>query len=93
MPKPQHDRVMIRVDEPSSTTPGGLVLAGETGQERIGTVVAVGPGRFSSEGVRDKIGLKEGDHVLWKDEYGAENVKDGNQQYLVLRMPSIVASW
>lgn len=73
---PLADHVLIRIDEPESKTSGGLFLSSESAtSQRTGTVIAVGPGRYSSEGQHEPIDLAPGDRVLWKDEYGAEKVE------------------
>ena len=48
--KPTGDRVLIRRDEAEGRTKGGLYLPDQAKQKpRVGTVVAVGPGRRPSE--------------------------------------------
>lgn len=92
---PVADRIVVRVDKAPGKTAGGLFLGSETKAERTGVVVSAAPGRLSPQGVVEPIGVAEGDHVMWKDEYGAQKV-DGaadGEQLIVLRAFSIVAKW
>lgn len=73
---PLADHIIIRIDNPDSKTSGGLFLSSDSAtSQRTGTVVAVGSGRYSSEGQHEPIDLAPGDRVLWRDEYGAEKVE------------------
>lgn len=94
--KPLGDRVIVRVDDAADQTAGGLFLGGEKEkEERTGTVVAVGPGRYSPEGQLEAIGLAPGDHVLWKDDYGSEKIEGDTSEgeLLALKVFSISAKW
>lgn len=94
--QPTFDRVVVRVDKAEAQTDGGLFLGTEHEKEKnSGTVVSVGPGRFSPEGKREEISLQPGDHVMWKDNYGAEVVQSDkpDEELLALKAFSIVAKW
>lgn len=95
-PTPLADRILVRVDEKSNQSTGGLFLT-ESGKSKssTGTVIAVGPGRFSPEGVREGIDFYQpGDKVLWKDEFGAETVQtESGESFLALRAFSVVAKF
>lgn len=95
---PLADRILVKVDEKASKSAGGLFLGKEEdNQPTTGTVVAVGPGRFSAEGQRELIDVKVGDHVLWKDSYGTETIDprftDGEGELLAMQIYNIVAKW
>ncbi len=83
---PLADRVLVKAQEKETKTTGGLYIP-ETAQEKtqIGTVVAVGAG---TEKV--KMLVKEGDKIL-HDKYSGVSVKDGNDEYLILKMDDILA--
>lgn len=66
--RPILDRVLVRFDEKPKTTAGGLHIPDNAGKpwenDRLGTVMAVGPGRFNEKGERVPMQVKVGDRVL-----------------------------
>eukprot|EP00177_Eucheuma_denticulatum_P008682 GFKZ01015785.1.p1 GENE.GFKZ01015785.1~~GFKZ01015785.1.p1 ORF type:complete len:216 (-),score=4.25 GFKZ01015785.1:408-1055(-) len=96
LPTPLVDRVLVRVDPPESKTSGGLILTtsdSAKSNQRTGTVVSVGPGRYSPEGQLEAIPVKPGDRIMWKDEFGSEPVDTTAEhgEILSLRVFSVVA--
>lgn len=95
---PLGDRILIRVDDALNKSAGGLFL-GKEGDSRpnTGTVIAVGPGRFSAQGQREPVDVTVGDHVVWKDDFGVESIDakltDGQGQLLAMKAFNIVAKW
>lgn len=91
--QPLHDRVLIRPDAPESETASGLILTSSETEKKstTGTVIAVGPGRYSGPGWHEPMDFAEGDRVLWKDEYGAEIIPVDGEDLLALRVFSISA--
>ncbi len=84
------DRVMIKVDE-APKTEGGIILP-ETAQAKPqqGTVIAVGEGRRTSDGVLLAPDVKEGDVVLFA-KYGGTEVVDEGEDYKILENSLIYA--
>lgn len=84
--KPLADRVLVKVEASEQKTAGGIYIP-DTAQEKtqIGTVVAVGQG---TEKV--KMLVKPGDRIL-HDKYAGVSVKDGGDEYLLLKMDDILA--
>ena len=90
--QPLHDWVLIRTDEPSDKSTGGVIIpdtAREKPRER--EVLAVGPGHLvedkdSKEKVKKKTfvktTLKPGEHILY-DKHAARQV-EGDEEELVL---------
>lgn len=99
MPVPLNDRVLVRPDKAPEKSSGGLVLtvSDDSKKQRTGTVVDVGAGRYSPEGVQEREIMEmfqPGDKVLWKDEYGSESVvTDDGESLLALRAFSVVAKF
>lgn len=95
-PTPLADRLLVRVDDKEDRTSGGIFLT-DSGTEQCmtGTVVAVGPGRFSPEGVREELDFfKAGDKILWKDDFGAETITtESGESFLALRAFSVAAKF
>lgn len=94
-PKPLFDRVLVRVDDKPTESAGGLILPADASDEpKVGTVLATGPGRFSSQGVVEPIEVSVGDKVFWKDEYGSEACFGENgEELLALRVFSIIGKY
>ncbi len=80
--KPLEDRIIVQPSEAEETTASGLVIP-DTAKEKplVGTVVAVGPGKFNEDGdARIPVDVGVGDTVIyskyggteWKDAVGTE---------------------
>lgn len=92
--KPLGDRVLIEPlrDDKEGKTKSGLYLPETVDKERPekGKVVAVGPGKFSDNGKKIKMNVKEGDKVLFT-KYGPNEIKVGGKEYLIAREEDILA--
>ena len=80
--KPLDDRIVVKPSEAVQTTASGLVIP-DTAKEKPqqGTVLAVGPGRWSDdEGKHFALDIKVGDVVLYS--------KYGNRSHPWWRRPS-----
>ena len=88
--RPLEDRIVVKANEAETITASGLVIP-DTAKEKPqeGTVVAVGPGRFD-DGVRVPMDVKVGDVVLYS-KYGGTEVRNGNEELLVLSARDILA--
>lgn len=92
-PTPINDRILVRVDEQSKKSEGGLLLTKQKEKKQMsGTVVAVGPGRFSPEGVRESLDFYQpGDHIFWKDDFGADRFETlSGESFLSIRAFSVI---
>jgi chaperonin GroES len=75
--KPLEDRIIVQPSEAEETTASGLVIP-DTAKEKpvVGTVVAVGPGKFSEDGsTRVPVDVSVGDLVIYS-KYGGTEWKD-----------------
>ena len=89
--RPLMNRVLVKKPEAVQKTKGGILLP-ESKQEQlnIGTVLAVGPGRFMENGSIRPLSVKEGDTVLLP-EYGGSKVTLGDEQdYFIYRDDDIM---
>jgi len=92
--QPRADRVVVRLDEAETTSPGGIVVvSAEKQRPSTGVVVKVGPGRPLSAGGFQPIDLKPGDHVMFIPFAGmsVENGITRDNDHLLLREEDIVA--
>ena len=81
--KPLSDKVVIFPQEEGEQMYGNIIVP-DAGNEKpeIGTVLAVGPGRVSTNGVLIKNKLKKGDTVM-VPKFGAQKVEIENETYIM----------
>jgi len=89
--QPLSDRVVVQALDEAEQMRGGLYIP-DTAKEKPsqGTVVAVGPGKISDEGVRMDMDVSVGDKVLYGKYSGTDVTLDGSE-YLILRESDILA--
>ena len=70
--------------EAEKMTKSGIVIPDTADKEKpmLGTVVAVGPGKWNDKGERVQMSVKVGDKVLFK-KYGPDEVEVEGKKYLV----------
>jgi chaperonin GroES len=88
--KPLNDRVLIK-RKTETESQGGIILT-ESAQEKQqqGTVIAVGPGKFTNDGKLQEMQVKTGDTVFFAKYSGVEFEFD-NEEFIVMREDDIVA--
>ncbi len=90
--QPLQDRVLIKVDEVSDTSAGGLLLTESAKEEpTIGTVVAVGPGMKRDAEVAAP-GSAVGSRVMYQKFSGSEYEGADGAKYIVVRDMDIIAT-
>jgi len=90
---PLGDRVVVKRAEVEEQTAGGIFLP-DSAQDKPqrGEVVAVGDGYIRENGNRVPLTVKEGDRVLF-NAYGMEEIKLGDEEYLLMRESDILATY
>ena len=90
--EPLADRVIVKPSESTEEEIRGGIIVPDTAKEKPqeGEVMAVGPGRVTDEGKRIPMDVKKGDKVIYA-KYGGTEVKDGDDELLVLRESDILA--
>lgn len=90
---PLGDRVVLKRADAEAKTKGGIVLP-DTAKDKPqkGEVVAVGEGYIRDDGTRVPLTVKEGDDVIFNS-YGGEEIKIGDEEYLLLRESDILATF
>ena len=88
--KPLNDRVLIK-RKTETESQGGIILT-ESAQEKQqqGTVIAVGPGKYTSDGTLQGMQVKVGDTVFFAKYSGVEFDFD-NEDFVIMREEDIVA--
>ena len=85
--KPLADRVLIKTEEVATKTAGGIIIpeTAETRDTKIGTVVSVGDGIYTNDGVKIPMTVQVGDKVMMPFAGSAQKVKLGDEDYLLFR--------
>lgn len=85
--KPLLDRVLIEKEEVQTKTAGGIIIPDSAKAEdtKIGTVVSVGPGVYTNDGVLIPMTVKVGDRVMMPQIGTAQTVKLENKEYYLFR--------
>ena len=90
---PLGDRVVLQRDEAETTTAGGIVLPDSAkNKPQRGTVISVGEGYVKRDGSKVALTVKAGDSVLFTS-YAGEEIKFGEDEYLLLRESDILATY
>ena len=91
--KPLEDRIIVQPSEAEETTASGLVIP-DTAKEKpvVGTVVAVGPGKFNEDGdARVPVDVAVGDMVIYS-KYGGTEWKDAaGTEFQILSARDVLA--
>lgn len=90
--KPLDDRIVVKPNEAEKTTASGLVIP-DTAKEKPqeGTVVAVGPGRWSDDNAKyTPLDIKVGDVVLYS-KYGGTEIAHKGDDLLILSSRDVLA--
>lgn len=85
--KPLGDKVLVKRIEYEDKTPGGIIIP-DAAKEKAqhGKVIAVGPGRTTTEGKTLPVGVKVGDKVFFGKYAGTEAGDD----YLIIKEDEIL---
>ncbi len=88
--RPLHDRVIVRRIEEGEQQRGGIIIP-DTAKEKPqeGEVVAIGEGKYKTDGTRQGLDVKVGDRVLF-GKYGGSEITVDNEQLLIMREDEIL---
>jgi chaperonin GroES len=89
--KPLGDRIVVRRQEATEKTTGGVYLpdAAKNKPQR-GKVLAVGTGKMLKDGTRRPLQVKEGDKILFTT-WAGEEYKDRQGDILLMREEDVLA--
>jgi chaperonin GroES len=78
--RPLQDRVLIRLIEQVSKTPGGIIIPDTAKEKPVeGEILAIGPGARDERGALCPLDVKVGDRVLFGKWSGTEVKIDGDE--------------
>jgi chaperonin GroES len=90
---PLGDKVVLKRQEAESKTAGGIVLPDSAKDKpQKGEVIAIGDGHVRRDGARIPLTVKEGDRVIFSS-YAGDEIKIGDEEYLLLRESDILATY
>jgi len=92
--QPLADRVLVRrSDAPDQKSPAGIIIPDTAKQEKskIGTVLAVGPGRFGDEGDLIPTSVKVGAKVIFNAGWDNEVDMGDEEEYFLVKESDILA--
>jgi len=91
--KPLQDRVLVKLEEAASETTSGIALATEGDDEPTqGEVMAVGEGKFTSQGELVPVGISAGESVIYT-KYAGASVNIEGKPYKVVTAAECLAKW
>jgi len=90
--KPLYDNIVIKPLEKEEKTKSGIILPDSETKEKPerGEVIAVGDGKIKDNGEIQKLTVKIGDKVLFKN-YIPSEIELEDKKYLILRESDILA--
>lgn len=89
--EPLGDRVVVKPSPKEDVTKSGIVIP-DTAKEKPqeGKVIAAGPGRMTEDGKRIAMDVEVGDIVIYA-KYGGTEIKEGDDELIILRESDILA--
>ena len=88
--RPLHDRVIVKRLETETKTTGGIIIPDNAAEKPSkGKVIAVGPGKTLKDGKVQPLAVKVGDVVLF-GKYSGNEIKEGKDEYVVMREEDII---
>ena len=90
---PLGDRVVVKRAEAETTTLGGIVLPDSAKDKpQRGEVLSVGEGYVRRDGKKVALTVKGGDRILFSS-YAGDEIKVGDETYLLMRESDILATF
>ena len=93
--QPLADRVLVKREEKEMAKSAGGIIIPDTAQKeksKVGTVVAVGPGRTNDEGKLITMSIKPGAKVVFNAGWDNEvDVGDKDEEYFLVKESDILA--
>ena len=88
--RPLHDRLIVRRIAEDEQVRGGIIIP-DTAREKPqeGQVVAVGQGKYRTDGLRQAPDVRAGDRVLF-GKYSGSDIKLDNDEYMIMREDEVL---
>jgi len=91
--KPLGDKVVVKPIKEEERTKGGIIIPDSATKEKPqeGTVIAVGDGKYTDNGTKIEMQVKENDRVIFSKYAGTEVKLNDDEEYLILSERDILA--
>ncbi len=92
--KPLADYLIIKPATEEAVTASGIVLPDTMDKKekiRKGEIMKAGPGKQLESGSVAPLRVKEGDQVMYKEDWGAEKIKLEGEEYVIVRETEVIA--
>lgn len=92
--QPLGDRVLVkRVDAPDEKSPAGIIIpdTAEKEKSKVGTVIAVGPGRYGEDGDLIPMSVMAGAKVIFNAGWDNEVDLGDDEEYFLVKESDILA--
>ena len=89
--RPLHDRIIVqRLEDEEEQKVGGIIIP-DTAKEKPqqGKVVAAGKGKVKEDGGLLRMGVKDGDTILF-GKYSGQEIKLDGEEYLIMREDEVL---
>jgi chaperonin GroES len=88
---PLFDNILIRPIEAEEKTSSGIILPDSAKEKpQMGEIVAVGPGKVTPKGEKEKIFVKVGQRVMYK-KWGGQEIKSNGEELMLVEQKDILA--
>lgn len=93
--KPIYDKILVKVQEESSTLSSGLIIPESAKKKPTkGTVIAVGHGFYKANGEHQQLKLQEGDKILFNQWAANSNeFKEDEKTYIIIKEEDVLATY
>jgi chaperonin GroES len=89
--RPLHDRILVTRAEEGEQQIGGIIIPDSAREKpQRGSVIAVGDGKITDEGVRLALDLKVGDAILF-GKYSGQEIRLEGVDYLIMKEDDVLA--
>jgi chaperonin GroES len=88
---PLFDNVLVKPLEAEEKTSSGILLPDSAKEKpQMGEIIAVGPGKVSPKGDKEKIVVKVGEKVMYK-KWGGQEIKINGEELMLVEQKDILA--
>ena len=88
---PLHDRIVVKPDEDEKVSAGGILIAPKATEKSVlGTVLAIGTGKYMDNGQFREIKVKVGDRIVFGKNAGAP-IKLHGDEVVIMREEEVLA--
>lgn len=88
---PTNNNIVVKMDSVETVSKSGIVLPNlHDAKADTATVLEVGPGRKTEDGILIPVDLKVGDVIVFK-QFAGQTVKVGGDEFVILKEDDVIA--